>query len=57
MKTEFKVFCRFTPKSGWLVESFDTFEAAKKCADEQSGDAWVRKVESETVYRNRKADA
>lgn len=57
MRVEFKVYSRFTEKSGWLVETFDTFEAAKEYADDQSGDAWVRKVESETVYRNGKGKA
>lgn len=55
MKVSFKTYIRFTEKTGWLVESFDTLSEAQKCADEQTGPAWVRRVTTEIVYRNGKA--
>lgn len=55
MRVSFKVYMRFTEKTGWLVENFATLQEAQKCADEQTGPAWVHKVTTETVYRNGKS--
>lgn len=52
IKTEFKVYASIGNGMAWCVGTFDTESAAKRCANQEKGAAYVRKVTAETVYRN-----
>ncbi|QDF14274.1 hypothetical protein vBDshSR4C_026 [Dinoroseobacter phage vB_DshS-R4C] len=52
VKTQFKVYAAMGSGMGWCVDTFDTLLEARRCADNESGAAYVRKVTTETVYRN-----
>lgn len=52
MKTEFKTYASMGNGMAWCVGTFGSLLEAKRCADEESGAAYVVKVEKETIYRN-----
>lgn len=37
---------------GWCVDTFGNLAAAKRCADQEAGAAYVKKVTTEAVYRD-----
>lgn len=51
-KIQYQVYAAMGDGMAWLVDTFDTQLAAERCADAEKGAAYVRKVTSETVYRN-----
>lgn len=51
-KTQFKVYAAIGDGMAWCVDTFDNLPAAKRCADQQGGAAYVKEVSTKTVYRN-----